>query len=357
MDALGVEQVILAFGAPLVLAAHRQRVAIGGGTVRECGVVPQQDLLRDHVRADAADARCGPAEVFVDHVLAQAERLEHLRAAIALQRRDPHLRGDLDHALGGGLDEVPAGRPVVDVVQQALVDHVIDRFEGQVRVDRAHPVADQQREVMHLARFAGLEHEARARAQPFADQVVMQARHRHQRRDRREILVDPAVAQDDDVDFLFLDQAPCHQAQLFHRLHETFLAAAHAEQDRQHADAQARQVHAADTRELLVGDDRILQLEAAAIRRLRVQQVAFGAEARLGRGDDLLADAVDRRVRDLREQLLEVVVQQARPGREHGQRRVVAHRAHGLDAVARHRRQDDALVLERVAERDLPLQQ
>ena len=257
----------------------------------------------------------------------------------------------------GGLDEVLARRLVVDAGEQAFLDHLVDGLEGQVRVDRADAVADQQREVVHLARLAGLEHEAHARAQALADQVVVQARDRHQRRDRREVLVDATVAQDDDVDLFLLDQAPRHQPQLLHRLDEALLAAAHAEQDRQHADAQPRQVHAPDPRELLVGDDRPLELETAAVGRLRVEQVALGAEARLGRGDDLLADAVDRRVRDLREQLLEVVVEQPRLAREHRERRVVAHRAHGLDAVARHRRQQDALVLERVAERDLALQQ
>ena len=72
---------------------------------------------------------------------------------------------------------------------------------------------------------------------------------------------------------------------------------------------------------------------------------------------DLLADAVDRRIGDLREELLEIVVEQARPVGEHRQRGVVAHRADGLDAVARHRRDDDALILVRVAEGDLALQQ
>ena len=357
VDAFRVEQVVLALGAPLVLAAHGQRVAVAGGTVGERRVVAQQHFLRDHVGADAADARGGPGEVFVDHVLAQAERLEHLRAAIALQRRDAHLRRDLDHALGRRLDEVLARRLVVDAGQQAFADHLVDGLERQVRVDRADAVADQQREVVHLARLARLQHQARARAQALADQVVVQPGHGHQRRDRREVLVDAAVAEDDDVDFFLLDQAPRHQAQLFHRLDQALLAAAHAEQDRQHADAQAGQVHAADAREFLVGDDRPLELEAAAVGRLRVEQVAFRAQARLGRGDDLLADAVDRRVGDLREQLLEVVVQQARLVRQHRQRRVVAHRADRLDAVARHRRQHDALVLEGVAEGHLPLQQ
>ena len=178
-----------------------------------------------------------------------------------------------------------------------------------------------------------------------------------QRRDRRELAVDPAVGEHDDVDFLLLDQAPRHQAQLLHRLDEALLTARHAEQDRQHADPQARQIHAPHLRELVVAQDRPLELEAPAVRGLGVEQVALGSEPRLGRGDQLLADAVDRRVGHLREELLEIVVKQAGAVRQHRERRVVAHRAHGLDAVARHRREEHPLLLEAVAERHLPLQQ
>jgi hypothetical protein len=54
----------------------------------------------------------------VDHVLPQAEGLEHLRAAVALDGGDAHLGHDLDDALGGGLDEVLAGGLVVDAGEQ-----------------------------------------------------------------------------------------------------------------------------------------------------------------------------------------------------------------------------------------------
>ena len=53
----------------------------------------------------------------------------------------------------------------------------------------------------------------------------------------------------------------------------------------------------------------------------RIEQVAFRADGRGHRRDQLLADRVERRVGDLREQLLEVVEQQPRLGREHRQRR------------------------------------
>ena len=50
------------------------------------------------------------------------------------------------------------------------------RFERQVRIDGGAAVADQQREMMHFPRLAGLQHQAHARAQPFANQIVMQSR-------------------------------------------------------------------------------------------------------------------------------------------------------------------------------------
>ena len=88
---------------------------------------------------------------------------------------------------------------MVDVNQQALADHVIERLERQVGIDRTAAVAEQKGVVMDLPRFAGLQHDARAGAGPLADEMVVQARDGQQRRDRRVVLVDAAVGQNDDV--------------------------------------------------------------------------------------------------------------------------------------------------------------
>ena len=53
--------------------------------------------------------------------------------------------------------------------------------------------------MMHLARFAGFEHQADLRARAFADQMMMHARDGQQRRDRRPFLVDAAVGQNHNV--------------------------------------------------------------------------------------------------------------------------------------------------------------
>ena len=85
------------------------------------------------------------------------------------------------------------------LVELALADHVVERLEGQVGIDGAGAVADQQGEVMHLARLAALEDQADLGARAFADQVMMHAGDRQQRRDRRVVAVDAAVGQDDEV--------------------------------------------------------------------------------------------------------------------------------------------------------------
>ena len=75
----------------------------------------------------------------------------------------------------------------------------MDRLEGEVRVDGAGAVADQQREVVDLARLAGLEDEPDQRAGAGPDQVVVDRRDRQQRRDGGFVGVVAAVREDDDV--------------------------------------------------------------------------------------------------------------------------------------------------------------
>ena len=83
------------------------------------------------------------------------------------------------------------------------------------------------------------------------------------------------------------------------------------------------------------------------------EQVRLGADAGPDRHHDRLADRVDRRVRHLGEQLLEVGEERRRLVGEDRERDVVAHRADRLLALGRHRREQDPQVLLRVAEREL----
>ena len=111
-----------------------------------------------------------------------------------------------------------------------------------------------------------------------------------------------------------------------------------------------------DLGQLVVVDDRERQSELETTGGARPEQVVLGADRRRHRRDDLLTDGVERRVRDLREELREVVEQQARARRQHGDRRVCAHRADRLGALGGHRGEDDLELLVRVAEELLATQ-
>ena len=111
-----------------------------------------------------------------------------------------------------------------------------------------------------------------------------------------------------------------------------------------------------DLGELVVVDDRERQDELAAAVRPWVEQVRLRSDGRTDRGDDLLADRVERRVGHLGEQLLEVVEQQSRALGQHGERRVGAHRAERLHPVRGHRGDEDLQLLVGVAEHLLAAQ-
>ena len=106
--------------------------------------------------------------------------------------------------------------------------------------------------------------------------------------------------------------------------------------------------------QLVIPQDGLRQQDLVAGLRGRVQQIALRAEGGRQAGHHLLADGVQRRIGDLREQLLEVVEQHARARREHGDGGVGAHRTEGLGTGARHRRDQQVQLFVGEAERLLP---
>ena len=142
--------------------------------------------------------RGGAGEVLVDEVLGQPDGLEDLRHRVRADGADAHLAHHLEHALAERLDHVADGLARLDAGQLAVADEVLDRLERQVGVHRGGAVAEQQRDVVHLAAVAGLDDEADLHAGLLAHQVVVHGRGHEQRRDRRALLVAVAVGEHDD---------------------------------------------------------------------------------------------------------------------------------------------------------------
>src|SRR5205085_254508 len=216
-DRLRVPHVMLAVAPPRIDAADRQQLV---GRPRVGARVALERLGGEHLLTDTADARGGAREVPVDQLSLEADGLEDLGAAVGLDRRDAHL-GDrlqerfaerLDHVLGGPLERLahPLGGLAGARLEHTAVgrrigdrtaDHeLIERLQHHVRVDRARPVADQGRKVVHLTRLARLEDDPGAQARALAHEVVVYGGDRQQRRDRNPLRPQPPVAQNDDVD-------------------------------------------------------------------------------------------------------------------------------------------------------------
>ncbi len=105
--------------------------------------------------------------------------------------------------------------------------------------------------------------------------------------------------------------------------------------------------------ELVITQDRLIHDQDVGLVGHLVEQVDLGADPGLQAHHHVLADRVDRRIGDLREQLLEIGEQRRLAIGEHGQGGVVAHARHRLLALGRHRRDDHPQVLLRVPEGEL----
>ena len=354
VDRLRVEKMLLAVATPLVVAAGVE-CWIHHFAERVGAAVAAEKLLANLLEADALDARGGPAEILVHNLVIEADGFENLRAAVALNGGNAHLGHGLDDALHSGLDEIFYRLFVIHAGEHSLTDHVVERLEGEVGVDGADAVAEQEGEVMHFARFSGFQNDCRLRAGAVADEVVVQAGHRQKRGDGDMVFIHSTVAQDEDV-------LPCGEglvgigAKGFHSLGKSSGTDGGFEKDRDGHGTESLGIHMPDLLEGGIVDDRLVELDHAATLRSRFEEVPFGTQHRGGRRDDFLADRVDRRVGDLREELLEVIVEKNRLVGEHGERGIGAHRTDRLNAIAGHRAEDHALVFERVTKRLLALE-
>ena len=146
------------------------------------------------------------------------------------------------------------------------MDHVVDGLEGQIRVDGTAAVADEQREVVDLARFARLEHQSDAVPVALADQVMVEAADSQQGRDGRALGAESAVGQDQDIDPV-VDRLGSGFEQVFQGLFQALRALVHLVQDGQRDRLVARLVDALELGQFFIGQHRRLQLdEVAALR-------------------------------------------------------------------------------------------
>jgi hypothetical protein len=242
-------------------------------------LVPAADLLGDDVEADAANAGQRAREVPLDHVLVEADGLEDLRAAVALERGDPHLGHDLEDPLVEGLDVVLHRRLVVDPRQETLPDHVVEGLEGHPGIDRARAVADEEAHVVHLAGVARLEDEAHAGALPAAREVVVNRPSGEKARDGCPLPGDAAVREDQDV-VPFGNRLARGRLEPLQRPRQPGRALRHRVHHREGRRLEPRVLDVAELRHLLVREHGVRDHDLAARLRRGLEEVPLRADGR-----------------------------------------------------------------------------
>ncbi len=350
--------VVLAALAEQVVAADREGI-LQNRRGTEGLAVARGRFRCDLRQAGTLDGGGGAGEIMLDESARQTDGVEDLGAAIRLIGRDAHLGHHLEDALVDRLD-VALDRFLLADLLGEVAAHGVEGFESEIGIDRFGAVAGEHREMVHLARFAGLDHQADRGPEAGADQVMVDAGGGEQRRDRDAVGSDPAVGEDDDVDAV-VDRGRGGRAECFQRAGHAVGAGRGRVGDVQRGRMKMVVVEVADRTDLLqvlVGEDRLAHLEAlAGAVAVEVEQVRPRADERHQAHDQFLADRVDRRVGDLGEVLLEIGVEQPRLVGEHRDRRVVAHGADRFLACHRHRRHQEVQVFLGVAERLLAIEQ
>ncbi|OPZ74673.1 MAG: hypothetical protein BWY82_00591 [Verrucomicrobia bacterium ADurb.Bin474] len=309
VDGLGVEEVVFTIAAPLIDAARIKCAFVGFDmlTSREGSAVANECLLGDFVDSRTLAAAGSAREECVHKLGAQPDGLEDLGTAIRCHCGDPHLCHRLYHALDGCLDIV-VDRLLEIHVEHGILDHLVDGIERHVWIDGIHTVADEQREVVHFAGLAGFHDDRGAGARALRDQVLVKSAYGQQGRDRGIRGVYTAVGQDEDVDAQ-VDGVIRFGVDAFYGRIEAGSTFGSREGCIDGGGFEAIQRDLLELGQSLVVDDRVIEPDHAAAARVRLQEVPFRSDEGLGGGHQLFADAVESRVGDLREDLLEILIQ------------------------------------------------
>ena len=299
VDGLRVDEVFLAAErAPLGQTQRGQLIGSRALKDSERGVVALALLALDVLDTHTAHTAHRAGKVRVDELRRKAHGLEDLRRMVALHRGDAHLGHDGDDA--GGRSLVVVGDALLGRhVQVAACRQITDARMCVVRIDTARGVAHQCRKVVRGHGVAALHHDVGKGTHASADQVVVHAAHGEQR-GHGHLARSGTIAQHHDVHAV-ADRSLNVLCKLLERSLQRALAGIAAVHGTETAGLKAHAVDGADAVKVFLAQQRTLQAHQLAGCTGVLEQVAVVAQVERGRGDHMLAQGVDGRVRDLGE--------------------------------------------------------
>ena len=193
-DGVGVAGVVLAALAEadearaVELCTRRHRRPPRGG----------QRVLGQGGEAEAADDGGGTGQAGVDDLVGQAERLEDLGAAVAVDGGDAHLGGDLEDAVLQRRPQAVLGLGRVGLAELVGVGQQRHALQRQAGADGVGAVAEQAGHGRDVAGVAGVDHHRGVGPQPGGDQPVVHRAGGQQAGHRRPVGADAGVGHHDD---------------------------------------------------------------------------------------------------------------------------------------------------------------
>mmetsp|Transcript_6889 Transcript_6889/g.18757 ORF Transcript_6889/g.18757 Transcript_6889/m.18757 type:complete len:1126 (+) Transcript_6889:86-3463(+) len=314
----------------------------------------ERRLRREVIHAHAADTGDGTLEGDVDHLGSDAVALQNLCAVVRGEERDAHLGEDFLQSLVHRRLVVALHVGDGHVGHLAALDGVLNLggpaplaagLEREPRVHRGGAKADEAREVMGGKRRRRLHDDGRSGSEANLDEVVVNRTHREHGRDRghRRVAAIGPVGDDHRLGSVG-DRLLGGGAEIRDSLGHLALPARSGVTRGDADGGELLEPH--DGLDVLVEEHRGLDVHRGdVLRALVVQEVTLGAQGHLEGHDEPFAEGINRRVGDLRESLLEVIVEEMGPAGEHRHGGIVTHRPRGLHAVGSHGLDDHGHIL------------
>ena len=229
-------------------------------------------------------------------------------------------------------------------------------FKCEIGIDRARAVSAEQSKVHDFAGLAGFGDQRNLCSRFFPDQQIVYRGQRQQARDWSVIFIHAAIGKNQQR-ISRLHRQRSSLAQLIQRALQPLrlLSRETARAAWSRADRRSKPGAASPGRDS--SQHRMRQLQHVAIFGRFFENVALAADIADQRHHHLFANGIDRRIRDLREELLEVIEQRLRPVGKARQRRIRAHRPNRLFALRRHRRENHPQIFIGISEGPLPAKQ
>ncbi|CAB4649994.1 unannotated protein [freshwater metagenome] len=197
VDRFGIEEVVLPFSAPLILATHLERTMSSlRWILRIRQAMTHSNLGCDLIETNATETTHRASEVFVNKIVRETNRFENLCPGVRGHCGDAHFGHDLQNTLARGLDVVTNRLDWIVHLCAIFSDEVFDRLKREVRIDGCSAVTDQETHVMHLSCVTSLDDQTNSCARLFADEVVVNSTCKEQRRNRSHFSVSAAIGKD-----------------------------------------------------------------------------------------------------------------------------------------------------------------